>query len=200
MFYTTETNAHGLAHNPFKALIAPRPIGWISSVDGDGRFNLAPYSFFNAVASDPPVVMFSSDGRKDSLSNIEETGCFVCNIAVYALREAMNASSAPLAHGVSEFEAAELTPEASRLVAAPRVKEAPAALECRYLQTIQVPTLDGGKTDNYMVLGQVVGVHIDDDLIVDGRIDMVRLAQLARLGYMDYSVVERVFEMNRPGP
>lgn len=198
MFYQTAKNDHGLPHNPFKALVAPRPIGWISSVDGSGNFNLAPYSFFNGVASDPPVVMFSSDGRKDSVCNIEETGSFVCNLAVYSLREAMNATSVPAPHGVSEFEIAGLTPVASRLVDAPRVAEAPAALECRYLITVPVPDIDGNQTSNFMVLGQVVGIHIDDDLIVDGRVDMLRLAQIARLGYMDYSVVDRVFSLERP--
>ncbi|MBB4301684.1 flavin reductase (DIM6/NTAB) family NADH-FMN oxidoreductase RutF [Rhodobium orientis] len=198
MFYETEGGGHGLARDPFKALIAPRPIGWISSVDGKGRANLAPYSFFNAVSSNPPVVMFSSDGKKDSMTNIEETGCFVCNLAVYGLRDQMNKSSATVAHGVSEFELAELTPAPSRLVAAPRVGEAPAALECQYLKTIPVPTVDGGESGNFMILGQVVGIHIDDSLIVDGRVDMIRLAQLSRLGYMDYSVVGQVFAMDRP--
>ncbi len=198
MFYTTAENDHGLPHNPFKALVAPRPIGWISSIAADGTFNLAPYSFFNGVATTPPVVMFSSDGRKDSLKNIEETGSFVCNLAVYRLRDAMNATSVPAPHGVSEFEIAGLTPVPSRLIDAPRVKEAPAALECRYLKTVPVPDIDGNQTANFMVLGQVVGVHIDDEMIVDGRVDMVQLAQIARLGYMDYAVVERVFSLDRP--
>jgi len=198
VFYRTAENDHGLPHSPLKALIAPRPIGWISSVDADGRPNLAPYSYFNGVASSPPVVMFASEGRKDSLLNIEATGAFVCNIAVFGLREAMNASSAPVPPGVSEFEVAGLTPVASTLVPVPRVAEAPAALECRYTETIPVRDVDGRETGSYMVLGQVVGVHIDDDLITEGRVDMVRLAQIARLGYMDYTVVETIFEMHRP--
>lgn len=198
MFYETDKNDHGLPHNPYKALVAPRPIGWISSVDAEGRFNLAPYSFFNGVSSDPPVVMFSSEGRKDSLVNIEATGSFVCNLAVYSLRDAMNATSVPAPHGVSEFDYAKLTPAASNLVDAPRVAEAPAALECKYLKTVPVPDLDGNESNSFMVLGQVVGVHIDDDVITGGLVDMAKLAPIARLGYMDYTVVEKVFSMARP--
>jgi len=198
VFFESADNKHGLAHNPFKALVAPRPIGWISSLDTEGRPNLAPYSFFNAVGNIPPVVMFSSSGRKDSIANIEATGEFVCNLATYDLRDAMNATSAPLPRGASEFEAAGLEAAPCRLVKVPRVAASPAALECRFLQSLTIRDIDGNETDNHMVLGQVVGIHIDDAYIVDGKVDTPRLKLLSRLGYMDYAVVDNVFSLDRP--
>ncbi|SUB00533.1 Flavin reductase like domain [Pannonibacter phragmitetus] len=198
MFYDTVSNAHGLAFNPFKALVAPRPIGWISSLSAEGTANLAPYSFFNAVADTPPIVMFSSSGWKDSVRNIEATGEFVCNIVSHDLRDEMNASSAPVGPDVSEFELAGLEMAPSNLVRVPRVKRAKAALECRMLQIQQLKDLDGNAVQNYMVLGQVVGVHIDDSIIENGRVVPVRLELLSRLGYKDYDVTRDVFELTRP--
>ncbi len=202
MFYETKDH-HGLKHNPFKALVAPRPIGWISSQDTEGRVNLAPYSFFNAMASDPPVVAFGCNGRhmaggvKDSLANIEATGEFVCNIVTYELREAMNMTSTSAPRDVDEFEVAGLTAAPSHLVKPPRVGESPVHLECRYLQTVNLPS-DNPADPNNVVFGQVVGIHIDDAIIKDGMIYWPSFHQVARLGYMDYTVVEKVFAMDRP--
>ncbi|CUB00414.1 flavin reductase family protein [Pannonibacter indicus] len=198
MFYDTVSNAHGLVFNPFKALVAPRPIGWISSLSAEGMANLAPYSFFNAVADTPPIVMFSSSGWKDSVRNIEATGEFVCNIVSYDLRDEMNASSAPVGPDVSEFDLAGLEMAPSNLVKVPRVKRAKAALECRMLQIQQLKDLDGNAVQNYMVLGQVTGVHIDDSVIENGRVVPSRLELLSRLGYKDYDVTRDVFELTRP--
>jgi flavin reductase (DIM6/NTAB) family NADH-FMN oxidoreductase RutF len=199
MFYDTVDYAHGLPHDPFKAIVAPRPIGWISALDGAGRVNLAPYSFFNAFSTRPPIVGFSSEGMKDSVSFIAETGEFVCNLATYDLRQAMNATSAPLPRGTSEFEHAGLEPEPSRLVKPPRIKGIAAALECRLSEIIRLKTSDGTSLDRHLVLGHVVGVHIDDRYITsDGRFDMVAAKPIARCGYQDYAVVESVFSLTRP--
>ena len=198
MFYTTDTNDHGLPHNPFKAIVSPRPIGWISTLDANGRTNLAPYSFFNAVNDKPPMVVFSSSGYKDSVANIDATGEFVCNMASFDLKEQMNTSSAMVPHEVSEFELAGLETAASELVKPPRIAGTASALECRHLQTQRLTDLGGQETDNYLVLGQVVGIYMDERFIVDGRFDVTRVQPLARLGYMDYSVTTDVFEMHRP--
>ncbi|PVB59980.1 flavin reductase family protein [Labrenzia sp. 011] len=198
MFYETEKNDHGLPHNPFKAIVAPRPVGWISTVDGEGRANLAPYSFFNCVCDRPPIVLFSSTGYKDSVANVDATGEFVCNMASWDLRDQMNISSAAVPHETSEFDLTGLEMTPSRMVKAPRVAKAVTALECKHLQTVRLKGLDGVETDSYMVLGQVVGVHIDDDVIVDGCVDVTRYKPLSRLGYMDYAVVTEVFQMDRP--
>ena len=198
MFFETEANNHGLAHNPFKALVAPRPIGWISSRDEEGRVNLAPYSFFNAVNTIPPIVMVASVGRKDTLNNIEATREFVCNLATYDLRHAVNASSVPLPPGTSEFEAVGLEEAPCRLVDVPRVAASPVALECRYIQTIEVLALGGERTGTLMAFGQVVGIHIDDAVIRNGRVDMGLLKPISRLGYMDFAVIDEVFELERP--
>ena len=199
MFYDAVKNAHGLRHDPFKALAAPRPIGWISTLDAQGRPNLAPYSFFNAISDNPHIVVFSSSGWKDSVANVGETGEFVCNLATWDLREQMNQSSAAADHGVSEFELAGLTQADCRMVKAPRVAETPVAMECKHLQTIQLKDVDGTAVDRWLVMGQVVGIHIDDAFVRDGMIDVTQLKPLARLGYRDYSVVESVFQMTRPG-
>jgi len=202
MFYETKDH-HGLKHNPFKSLVVPRPIGWISSQDGNGVVNLAPYSFFNGVASEPPTVMFSSNGvhsegsYKDSVKNVRDTGEFVCNLATWETREAMNTTSAMVARSVDEFELSGLTPVPSRLVKPPRVKESPVHLECTYLQTVELPC-DKPEQSNLVVFGQVVGIHIDDSIISDGMIDMNVFKPIARLGYFDYSVVDNVFTMRRP--
>lgn len=191
--------AEGLAHNPFKALVAPRPIGWISSLDAEGRANLAPYSFFNAVDDDPPIVMFSSSGWKHMVANVEATGEFVCNLASAHLQSEMNISSAQVPAGVDEFELAGLEKAPSRLVRVPRVAAARAALECRLLRIVELTDLAGQACDARVVFGQVVGIHIDDAMVSNGRVDMSRLQLLARLGYKDYSVTSEVFEMDRPG-
>jgi flavin reductase (DIM6/NTAB) family NADH-FMN oxidoreductase RutF len=197
MFYDAVANTHGLALDPFKALIAPRPIGWISTLSKTGVVNLAPYSFFNAVSEDPYFVMFASGGRKDSQRNAEETGEFVCSLATYALREAMSRTSAAVGPDIDEMRLAGLTPARSLLVKPPRVKESPVAFECRYWRTIELPGRNGGQSDNAVVLGQVVGVHIADDVIIDGRVDVTRLKPIARLGYGDYAVIDQVFTLPR---
>ena len=198
MFYETETNDHGLPHNPFKAIVSPRPIGWISSLDADGRTNLAPYSFFNALSDRPPIVMFSSSGYKDSAANVGATGEFVCNMASWDLKDEMNVSSAAVSNDQSEFELAGLEMAPSRLVKAPRVAKAATALECKHLQTLRLKDLGGADTDNWVVFGQVVGIHIDDEVIIDGKVDVTRFKPLSRLGYMEYAAVTEVFEMSRP--
>jgi flavin reductase (DIM6/NTAB) family NADH-FMN oxidoreductase RutF len=198
LFYQPEAGDHGLAFDPFKAIVAPRPIGWISSLDAEGRINLAPYSFFNAVASRPHIVMFSSAGRKDSIANVEATGEFVCSLATWELREAVNMSSATLPHGESEFAATGLKAAPSRLVRPPRVAEAPAALECRLLKSEELFGLDGRSSRNWVAFGEVVGIYVADAFIRDGRFDMTIAKSIARCGYMDYAVVESLFRMERP--
>ena len=198
MHYDTAKNDHGLRFNPFKALVAPRPIGWISSVSASGVLNLAPYSFFNIVSEPPPMVMFSSYSRKDSVANIEETGEFTCSLATWDLREAMNMSSAAVVRGVDEFALAGLTPAASKFVKAPRVAESPVALECKLWKTLELPK---ARDKGYiMVLGSVVGIYIDDRYVRDGFVDTGAMRPIARQGYMEYSVVtpETVFTLNRP--
>ena len=201
MFYETSTNKHGLRHDPFKALIAPRPVGWISTVSADGICNLSPYSFFNAVSEKPPYVVFGSAGVKDSVRNIEQTGDFCCSLATYALREHMSMSSASVPYGVDEFALAGLTAVASKLVKAPRVKESPAAFECRHWKTIELPpAVPGGPAGYHVVFGLIVGIHIDDAFIKDGMVDTGAMQPIARLGYYDYSVVtaETMFSIRRP--
>ncbi|WP_458094015.1 flavin reductase family protein [Roseomonas sp. WA12] len=190
---------HGLAHDPFKAIIAPRPIGWITTVDEAGRVNLAPYSFFNAFNSNPPIVGFASEGRKDSLRNIEATGEFVCNLVTRPLADAMNRSSIPLPPGQSEMEHAGIAAAPSRLIRPPRVAETPAALECRLLQVVTMRGLDGQALDTHLVLGQVVGVHIDRAYLKDGIFDTKAAKPIGRCGYRgDYAEIGEMFEMIRP--
>jgi flavin reductase (DIM6/NTAB) family NADH-FMN oxidoreductase RutF len=201
MHYDATGRNHGLPHDPFKALVVPRPVGWIGTLDRNGVANLAPYSFFNAVSDRPPMLMFSSGGHKDSLRNIEATGEFTCSIATWALREAMNLSSAAVAPGVDEFELAGLGKAASRYVKPPRVAESPAAFECRLWKTLPVPaTKPGGESVYTVVFGMVVGIYIDDAFIKDGVVQSGQMRPLARLGYMDYAVLapESLFTMNRP--
>ena len=192
-------DGHRLPHDPFKAIVAPRPIGWISSIDAEGRVNLAPYSFFNAFCDSPPIVGFSSSGRKDSQRNIEATGEFVANLATMRHARAMNLTSAALPHGVNEFETAGLLAAPSRLVKPPRVADAPAALECKLLLILPIEDLDGQRTPNTLILGQVVGVHIDPEFLKDGLFDIAAVGTIARCGYRgDYAEVTRLFEMLRP--
>ena len=199
MFYTTEKNDHGLPHDPFKAILAPRPIGWITSMSAGGAINLAPYSYFNGVHSRPPMVMFASEGRKDSLEFVEETKEFVCNLATFDLREAMNRTSAPLPRGESELDFAGLTPAPCRLVKPPRVAESPVALECKWLRTVPLEPL-AGPAQYHLVIGEVVGTHIDDRFIVDGVVDTAAMRPIARAGYREYFVAtpETNFAMTRP--
>jgi flavin reductase (DIM6/NTAB) family NADH-FMN oxidoreductase RutF len=200
MFYDALENKHGLKHDPFKALIVPRPIGWISTQSRDGIVNLAPYSFFNAVGDRPGYVVFGSAGIKDTMKNIQSSGAFVCNIATYDLRSHMNMTSAPVPYGVDEFAIGGLTAVKGRMVDVPRVKEAAAAFECRHFQTLELPGAGRQRGGYHMVVGLVVGVHIDDRYIKDGLIDVGAMRPIARLGYMDYAVVtpETMFALNRP--
>lgn len=199
MFYEPK-NGHGLSHNPFNAIVTPRPIGWISTRDAQGIDNLAPYSFFNAVAYVPPQVMFASTaskadqiGTKDSVANIRETGVFCVNIVEYAMRDAMNATSATLGKEVDEFAHAGLDKAACETIACSRVALAPAALECKVTQIL---ILEGD--ENYAVFGEVVGVHMRDDCLVDGRFDITTYHPLSRLGYRDYTVIRDLFTLSRP--
>jgi len=198
MFYEPAKRNHGLPHDPFKAIVAPRPIGWISSVSKSGDVNLAPYSFFNGVATFPPMVMFSSEGRKDSVENISETMEFVCSLATWDLRDAMNRTSEAVARGVNEFELAGLTAAPSQLVKPPRVAESPCALECKATDIVRMKGPDGSPRDNYVVFGEVVGIHIDERYIKNGILDASTLKPIARLGYRDYAVVTELFQMTRP--
>lgn len=200
MFYEPQSG-HGLPHNPFNAIVTPRPIGWISTRGTNGQDNLAPYSFFNAVAYVPPQVMFAStsakpdrEGTKDSVANIRETGVFCVNIVEYAARDVMNSTSGAWPREVDEFAHAGIAREACRMIDAARVADAPAALECRMTQIIRL----GGEA-NFLVVGEVVGVHMRDDCVVEGRFDITRFQPLARCGYRDYAVVRDVFSLNRPG-
>jgi flavin reductase (DIM6/NTAB) family NADH-FMN oxidoreductase RutF len=190
---------HGLPHDPFKAIVAPRPIGWVSTIDAHGRPNLAPYSFFNAFCEAPPIVGFSSGGHKDTLRNAEATGEFVVNLATRNQAEAMNLTSAPLPPGASEFEAAGLAAAPSRLVRPPRVAGAPAALECKVVLVLPLKGLGGRPTPSTLVLGQVVGVHIAPAFLRGGLFDLVAAGTIARCGYRgDYAQVTSLFEMLRP--
>ena len=199
MFYRP-SEGHGLPHNPFNAIVTPRPIGWISTRSEGGTDNLAPYSFFNAVAYTPPQVMFASTGAKpdqedskDSVANIRDTGEFCVNIVEYNMREAMNVSSAGFEKGVDEFERASLARVDCNTIACARVAEAPAALECRLTKIIN---LEGAA--NFLVLGEVTGIHMRDDCLVDGRFDVLTFQPLSRLGYRDYARVTEVFSLARP--
>ncbi len=199
MFYRPE-DGHGLPHNPFNAIITPRPIGWISSRDADGINNLAPYSFFNGVAYTPPQVMFATtgtkhdqNGGKDSIANIEATQVFCVNVVAHAHQDAMNASSAGLSKETDEFAHAGLTPVECETIPCARVAGAPAALECKLTKIVTLP----GEA-NRVVFGEVTGIHLHDDHIRDGKFDVTSFKPLARLGYRDYSVVTELFSLNRP--
>lgn len=200
MFYRP-AEGHGLPHNPFKAVVSPRPIGWISTRGHGGADNLSAYSFFNAMADSPPQVVFGSngakpdrDGTKDSLANIRETGVFCVNVVEFAAREAMNASSAPLGREVDEFAHAGVGKAPCETIACARVAGAPASLECRLSRIVRL-----AGPSNWAVFGIVTGVHLRDDCLVEGRFDVTRYQPVARLGYRDYAVVREVFSMTRPG-
>jgi len=212
MFYETANltrevlKSLGLSFNPFKAIVAPRPIGWVTTIDRKGVVNLAPYSFFNAVSSDPPMVFFGANGthdadggEKDSLRNVRESGEFVCNLVTWGLRQQMSDTSTPAPHGIDEMREVGLKHLPSRLVKPPRVAASPAHLECKLHQLLELPTDPRTGDRNVMVIGLVVGIHIDDAFIVNGRFDTARAQPVARLGYHDYAVVTEAFEIKRPG-
>jgi flavin reductase (DIM6/NTAB) family NADH-FMN oxidoreductase RutF len=187
-----------LPRDPFKAIVTPRPIGWISTKSRDGLINLAPYSFFNAFCSAPPIVGFSSEGAKDSAAFARDSGEFVVNLATLDLLHQMSRSSAPLPRGESEFVHTGLTMAPCRLVGAPRVAESHAAMECKVIEIVTLKGAGGAPTDNYLVLGEVVAFHIDDRFIRDGVFDTAAVQPIARCGYQDYAVVDRVFTLARP--
>lgn len=198
MFYNCTENEHGLAHDPFKAIVTPRPIGWIGSKGMDGSLNLAPYSFFNAIADSPKLIMFASGGRKDSVRNCQETGQFSVNMVGYSHVDEMNQSSAPYDYKIDEFEKAGLKPGQCQLIDAPLVLDAYAVLECKVTDIIKPKILDGEHPSAYLVIGQVMGIHIKDDVLVDGRLDSRKTQTVSRLGYMDYAMVKDAFEIKRP--
>ncbi|WP_116599720.1 flavin reductase family protein [Primorskyibacter marinus] len=200
MFYRPQ-DGHGLPHNPFNAIVTPRPIGWISTRGADGSDNLAPYSFFNAVAYEPPQVMFAStsakpdrDGTKDSVSNIRETGVFCVNIVEFAMKDMMNQTSGPWDREIDEFELAGIEKATCDTIDCARVAAAPANLECKLTQIVQLP----GEA-NFTVFGEVTGIHLRDDCLIDGEFDVLRFNPLTRMGYRDYSVVREKFSLKRPG-
>ena len=204
MYYEPGKTPHGLPHDPFKSCVVPRPIGWISTVDAQGRHNLAPYSQFQNVTFDPPIVMFSANQttqgeRKDSVRNAEQMGQFVWNMATYAQREAVNISAEELPPGVDEFERAGLQKLESRLVKPMRVAGSPIQFECEYLNTLRFPgKAPMGTVD--VVFGRVVAIHIDDAAIdANGLVDLLKIQPIARLGYYNYTVVDSQFQMVIPG-
>jgi flavin reductase (DIM6/NTAB) family NADH-FMN oxidoreductase RutF len=200
MFYRAETRDHGMRYDPFKAIVAPRPIGWIGTKAADGSLNLSPYSFFNIVEDNPKIVMFSSGGRKDSARNAEEIGFFTTSLASRHLVEQVNASSVAVPHGTSEFDIAGLTPLPGQLVDAPYVGEAYAAFECVVTEIIHPKNRHGQDTASLLVFGEVVGIHIDERIIRDGRLDMSLAQPVGRMGYMDYSEASETFELLHPVP
>jgi flavin reductase (DIM6/NTAB) family NADH-FMN oxidoreductase RutF len=205
MFYDTARRDHGMTQDPLTALIVPRPIGWISTLDGQGRVNLAPYSFYNAVSASPPMVYFSTTGTygdnptKHSRRNAEETGEFVVNMVSAVLAKQMNITTSMVDYGVDEMKLAGLTPAPSRYVKPPRVAESPIALECKYWKTIEMPIEEGRERQQAtVVFGRVVGIHVDDSIVKNGRIDTLAFKPVARLGYSEYTTTENVWRMPRP--
>ncbi len=203
MFYEPRLDNHGMQVSPFKALVVPRPIAWISSQSRDGVVNLAPFSFFNAMSEYPPVLCFGPGGRKpdraikDTRANIEETGEFVVNLATWDLREAMNQSSAQFPAGTGEMTQIGIEAAPSRLVKPPRVASSPVSFECRWFKTVELPHLDP-QSANVAMFGEVIGIHIADDMIQDGRVDSLRHRPIARMGYSEYTSVDSKFSMRRP--
>jgi len=206
MYYETDKNNHGLRYNPLKACVVPRPIGWITTMSAAGVVNLAPFSFFNVISYDPPFVMFSAGsheedgGKKDSVVNVESTGEFVYNMATWAQRDQMNQTASIVERGLDEMAATGLDPLPSRLVRPPRVKGSPVHFECRLHQIVMLPGRQPS-SEHHVVIGRVVAVHIDDAaLTADGRIDVVKIRPIARLGYKDYTSVDSVFQMEKATP
>ena len=198
MIYSATQDDLGFAHDPFKAIVAPRPIGWITALSAKGEVNLSPYSFFNAISSRPNMVMFSSENRKDAVAFAEETGEFTCSLVTKALAQAMNLTSAPLPRGESEYAHAGLAMAPSRFVKPPRVAGTPAALECKLVSVQQLHDAEGNAVSRWMVLGQVVGIFIDDAFVKDGRFDTAGANPIARCGYADYAEVTSLFSITRP--
>ena len=204
MFYETEKNNHGLKFNPFKSCIIPRPIAWITTIDENGKDNCAPYSFFNGVASDPPMIMFANNGPapdksgpKDTFSNIKSNKEFVVNISTYENKELMNLTCSPLAKGDSEIDLAKLETVKSKKVKPKSLKISPINMECILFKIIDLPVIKDNEY-NGIIIGRVLGINIDDEYLKDGMINISKLRPLARLGYMDYSVVDSFFQMDRP--
>lgn len=199
MFFSSQDLPKGL----FKASIVPRPIAWISTSDKERNFNLAPFSYFNAVSDSPPMIMFSTTnahiegGPKDTLKNIEETGEFVVNIATFEMRSLINQSSADLSRSISEFEFAGVEYDLSKIIKAPLVKRSPINIECEYHSSVQLPS-NSEELINRMVIGKVLGIHIKDDVMVKGLIDINLVQPIARLGYNDYAKIGEIFSMTRP--
>lgn len=206
MFYEPDKNDHGLPFNPFKSCVVPRPIGWITSLSPDGAVNLAPFSFFAGLSYDPPFVCFSVGGHtedgglKDTVVNVEATGEFVFNMATWAQRDQMNETALIVERGVDEMAAAGLVGLPSRLVRPPRVEGSPVHFECRHHQTVVLPG-NWPESIHHLIIGRVIGVHIDDDVITaDGRLDVLKMRPIARLGYKDYTSVESIFSMEKRTP
>lgn len=198
MFYEPAKRNHGLSHDPFKALVAPRPIGWISTRSLDGSLNLAPYSYFNALSDNPWLVAFASDGKKDSMSFAAESGEFVVNIVTEKFASAMVKTSVDAPRGTSEFQFSGLETDASILVAPPRVKGIAAALECKVTEIIEPKLVSGLSSGIQLVIGEVVGIHIDEEMLTSGRFDYEKAGLVSRLGYLDYAISGPAFEMRRP--
>jgi flavin reductase (DIM6/NTAB) family NADH-FMN oxidoreductase RutF len=206
MYYETDKNDHGLPFNPLKACVVPRPIGWITTISARGVVNLAPFSFFNLLSYDPPFVLFSAgvhekDGeKKDSVNNAEATGEFVYNMATWRQKEQMNQTASLIARGIDEMAATGLEPLPSRLVRPPRVKGSPVQFECRLHEIITLPGRNP-LLEHHLVIGRVVAVHIDDAALTgDGRIDVLKMRPIARLGYKDYASVDSIFQMEKRMP
>ncbi len=197
MDYDPRSEPHNLAHDPTTSLVVPRPIGWLTTISPAGVVNLAPYSFFNLIASRPPFVMFSSNSRKHTQMHAQSGGEFVFNLATWDLRTEMNVTGGDYSEEVSEPELAKLAMTPSRIVKPPRVANSPIALECLYSQTVHLVSANGNRHGYEMVIGEVVNVHVDDAVIVDRKIDLSRIRPIARLGYHDYSVVDTIFAMKR---
>jgi flavin reductase (DIM6/NTAB) family NADH-FMN oxidoreductase RutF len=198
MYYDPRAKNHGLPHDPFTALVVPRPIGWISTVNRAGRVNLAPYSFFNAVSGRPPFVMFASNSRKDTQRNAEETDEFVVNLATSDLRDEVNATSAPVSPEEDEAQLAGLEMVASVAVKPPRIARTRVALECIRTNSVALVGHDGTAYPTTVIIGEVVGIFIDDAVILNGRVDFLTMRPISRLGYMDYGIVDSIFTMERP--
>lgn len=206
MYYETDKNDHGLRFNPLKACVVPRPIGWISTIDAAGATNVAPFSFFNLLSYDPPFVLFSAGvhevdgGKKDTVANVEATGEFVYNMATWAQKDQMNQTAQIVDRTIDEMAAAGLVPEPSRLVRPPRIKGSPVQFECRLHQIVTLPGRVPS-SEHHLVIGRVLAVHIADGALTDdGRVDVLKLRPIARLGYKDYVSVDAIFQMEKRSP
>ena len=204
MFYETKKKNHGLKYDPFKSCIIPRPIAWITTTSNNGEDNCAPYSFFNGVASDPPMVMFANngpaiinEGPKDTFSNIKDNKEFVINISTYSNKDKMNETCFPLEPEKSELDLAKLETSSSKIVKPKSLKISPINMECMLYKIIDLPSKEKGEY-NGIIIGEVLGINIDDNCIKDGMVDVKKIKPLARLGYMDYCYVDNIFKMNRP--